>query len=111
MGFDDAAKLKNWSAQHRERMKMLLNSNSTEYMSSEYSSEEETDDAVGSRSILKVKKIVWLKKKYRDGLHHVDSAYLHIIHIFNSDENMIFPLYISVLSVERWPVSLVVDKI
>lgn len=48
-------------------------------MSSESSAEEslseEDDHLVLKRSVMKVKKIVWLKKKYRDGFHQIDTAY------------------------------------
>lgn len=47
-------------------------------MSSESSAEESDHDqsgAVGGRSFLRVKKVVWLKKKYRDAFHAIDKAY------------------------------------
>ena len=53
---------------------MLL---SVDYMSSE-SSDEETvsaDSTLTTRPVLKVKKLVWLKKKYRDAFHQIDTAY------------------------------------
>lgn len=52
---------------------MLL---SVDYMSSESSDEEPIDtDSTLTRPVLKVKKLVWLKKKYRDAFHQIDSAY------------------------------------
>lgn len=74
MGFDDAAQ--NWSTLHKERVKKLL-SNAMDYMSSESSDEEAVDaaDSTLTRPVLKVKKLVWLKKKYRDAFHQIDSAY------------------------------------
>ena len=42
-------------------------------MSSESSDEEDTES--GGRSVLKVKKLLWLKKKYRNAFHQIDTAY------------------------------------
>lgn len=64
----------NWSALHKQRISKLL---TTEYMSSESSEEENDEDCPTSigKAVLKVKKLVWLKKKYRDALHQIDSVY------------------------------------
>ena len=45
-------------------------------MSSESSSEESDGDSNSiRRPVMKVKKIVWLKRKYRDAFHQIDSTY------------------------------------
>lgn len=46
-------------------------------MSSESSEEENDEDSPTTmgKAVLKVKKLVWLKKKYRDSLHQIDSVY------------------------------------
>lgn len=64
---DKAASQHKWSAAHKDRVRSLL---TADYMSSE-SSAEESDGG----SILRVKKVVWLKKKYRDAFHAIDKAY------------------------------------
>ena len=48
-----------------------------EYMSSESSAEESDEEGVGhgKRSVMTVKKLVWLKKKYRDAFDLIDSTY------------------------------------
>lgn len=46
-------------------------------MSSESSDEESVtaESTTITRPVLKVKKLVWLKKKYRDALHQIDNVY------------------------------------
>ena len=44
-------------------------------MSSESSDEDDIDAGSISRSVLKIKKLVWLKKKYRNAFHQIDAAY------------------------------------
>ena len=45
-------------------------------MSSESSDEDDTDAESIGRSVLKVKKLIlWLKKKYRNTFHQIDTAY------------------------------------
>lgn len=45
-------------------------------MSSESSDEEIVSaDTTLTKPVLKVKKLAWLKKKYRDAFHQIDSAY------------------------------------
>ena len=59
---------------HKQRLQKLMQ---IEYMSSESSGEESDEENVGGikRSVIVVKKIVWLRKKYRDAFHQIDSAY------------------------------------
>lgn len=73
MGFDDASQSQSWSILHKQRVKTLL---SVDYMSSESSDEEIVSaDSTLTRPVLKVKKLAWLKKKYRDAFHQIDIAY------------------------------------
>ena len=45
-------------------------------MSSESSGEESDNDVSGYRKpVLKVKKLVWLQRKYRDAFHQIDRVY------------------------------------
>ena len=44
-------------------------------MSSESSAEDDTDAESIGRSVLKVMKLIWLKKKYRNAFHQIDTAY------------------------------------
>ena len=44
-------------------------------MSSESSDEDDSSAEPISRSILKFKKLVWLKKKYRNAFHQIDAVY------------------------------------
>ena len=69
LGLDTAASEHTWSATHKRVRKLLT----TDYMSSESSDEEDTES--GGRSVLKVKKLLWLKKKYRNAFHQIDTAY------------------------------------
>ena len=47
-----------------------------DFMSSESSADEsENEDESVRRSVLRVKKIAWLKKKYRDAFHQIDKSY------------------------------------
>ena len=71
IGLDEAARVHKWSSLHKQRVKTLLQ---CDYMSSESSADESGDEAIKS-SILRVKKIVWLKKKYRDAFHQIDITY------------------------------------
>ena len=74
LGLDTAASEHKWSALHKQRVRKLL---TTDYMSSESSDEDEADtDSIG-RSVLKVKKLIWLKKKYRNAFHQIDTAYYY----------------------------------
>ena len=72
LGLDTAASEHKWSALHKQRVRKLL---TTDYMSSESSDEDDTDAESIGRSVLKVKKLIWLKKKYRNALHQIDTAY------------------------------------
>ena len=70
---DSAAQVNGWSDAYKERMQKLL---SVDYMSSESSAEEsETEGDTVARSFLRVKRIPWLKRKYRDAFHAIDKVY------------------------------------
>lgn len=74
MGLDDASRLCNWNAQHKERVRKLL---SVDYMSSESSGEESGDDPATRyrKPVLRVKKLIWLRSKYRKALHQIDQTF------------------------------------
>lgn len=73
MGLDNACNKCNWNNRHKQRISKLL---STDYMSSESSGEESGDDIAGyTKPVLKVKKLVWLRTKYRDAFHQIDRVY------------------------------------
>ena len=75
LGLDQAAQQQNWSSTHKDRVRLVL---TADYMSSESSAEESDCDESGtivSGSFMRVKKIIWLKKKYRDSFHAIDKAY------------------------------------
>ena len=72
LGLDTTASEHKWSALHKQRVRKLL---TTDYMSSESSDEDDTNAESISRSVLKVKKLVWLKKKYRNAFHQIDTVY------------------------------------
>ena len=56
-----------------QNIRMLL---SSDYMSSESSGEESDNNVTGYRKpVLKVKKLVWLQRKYRDAFHQIDRVY------------------------------------
>ena len=47
-----------------------------DYMSAESSADEsENEDGSVMRSVLRMKKIMWLKNKYRDAFHQIDKSY------------------------------------
>lgn len=72
LGVDEAALENNWDGLHKDRVKKLL---SLDFMSSESSGKESDDGSAISCSVLKVKRITWLKKKYRNSLHQIDTVY------------------------------------
>ena len=73
IGLDGAAQMNGWSDAYKEKMQKLL---SVDYMSSESSAKEsETEGGTVARSFLRVKRIPWLKKKYREAFHAIDKAY------------------------------------
>ena len=72
LGLDTAASEHKWSAIHKQRVRKLL---TTDYMSSESSDEDDANAESIGRSVLKVKKLVWLKKKYRNAFHQIDTVY------------------------------------
>ena len=75
LGLDQAAQQQNWSSTHKDRVRLVL---TADYMSSESSAEESDCDESGtivSGSFMRVKKIIWLKNKYRDSFHAIDKAY------------------------------------
>ena len=71
IGLNEASMKHGWSTSYKERINTLL---TTDYMSSESSAEESGDDNI-NRSSLRVKRLQWLKKKYRDDFHHIDAVY------------------------------------
>ena len=74
IGLEEAAQVHQWNAVHKQLLKKLM---TIDYMSSE-SSVDESDEENGAgvkRSVITVKKITWLKKKYRDAFHKIDSTY------------------------------------
>ena len=83
IGLDEAARVHKWSSLHKQRVKTLLQ---CDYMSSESSADESGDEAIKS-SILRVKKIVRLKKKYRDAFHQIDITY-YIMHIRSQETSL-----------------------
>ena len=73
IGLDSAAQTNGWSDMYKNRLQKLL---SVDYMSSESSADEsETEGVTVARLFLRVKRIPWLKKKYRDTFHAIDKAY------------------------------------
>lgn len=73
IGFSEAAQKYKWGSTHKQRLQTLLQ---LEYMSSESSAEEnDEDDTQVNTPVLKVKKITWLKKKYRQAFRQIDSTY------------------------------------
>ena len=73
IGLEKAALAQNWSARHKQRIQTLL---TTDYMSSESSAEESDGDITTvEKSVLIIKKLPWLRRKYRDAFHQIDTNF------------------------------------
>lgn len=88
MGLDNACNKCNWNNRHKQRISKLL---STDYMSSESSGEESGDDIAGyTKPVLKVKKLVWLRTKYRDAFHQIDRVYYQSHRVQETNSSSVF---------------------